>query len=134
VGEVYALFDNLFPETVIDCTHDYPILGVAAKLFIKIPFDDAPLLSDDQTNRLIMRLSHIARFAALLIRSNERILVHCNAGENRSSLLDGLILLELRSMGIVNFTSVVDYIRSKRPGALQNKSFAAFLDGQCGLS
>ncbi len=134
-GEIVSYFDRLEPTVVVDCTHDIPFFGVFSPLFIKLPFDDKPLpLENKEGASLIMRLSQVARFLALLIRSNEKILVHCNAGENRSSLLDGIVLLELRSMGLITFKSVVDFIQSKRPGALQNQSFVAFLNGQCGIS
>ncbi len=133
-GELVAFFDELRPDVVIDCTHDIPFFGALSHLYIKLPFDDAPLPNNPEGNALIMRLSMVARFMALLIRSGQKILTHCNAGENRSSLLDGITLIELRSMGLITFKSVVEYIRAKRPGALQNASFVAFLNGQCGLS
>ena len=133
-GEMVAFFDRFKPDAVIDCTHDVPFFGLLSPVFLKIPFDDKPLPTGQEGAALIMRLSMIARFAALMIRSGQVFLVHCNAGENRSSLLDGLILLELRAMGVLTFKSVVDYIRNVRPGALQNQSFVTYLNGQCGLT
>lgn len=131
LGEIEA-FRAFHPTIIIDCTHDFSFAGELASLFIKIPFYDAPLPIGAEGFLLISRLHYVARAAAQAIRNGEKILTHCNAGENRSSLMDGIILLELRAMGLITFRSTVDFIREKRPGALQNKSFAAYLDGQNG--
>ena len=53
-----------------------------------------------------------------------KALVHCRAGRNRSSLFSAL--LAVRSLGLTGAQSV-DYLREKRPRALDNDHFERFL-------
>ena len=52
------------------------------------------------------------------------MLSHCGMGYNRSALVAGLILNELGMGG----PDVVARLRERRPGALFNDGFAAFLE------
>lgn len=53
-----------------------------------------------------------------------KILIHCQAGINRSSLVTGCVLY-LRGYRGVN---IVNRIRSRRPGALTNDTFRRYLE------
>jgi hypothetical protein len=53
-----------------------------------------------------------------------KVLVHCQAGINRSSLVNGCVLY-LRGYRGVN---IVNRIRSRRPGALTNDTFRRYLE------
>jgi protein-tyrosine phosphatase len=70
------------------------------------------------------KLRAIARLGASLIREGEKVLSHCGMGFNRSALVAGLILVELGSSG----KDAVALLREKRPGALFNETFAAYLE------
>jgi len=52
------------------------------------------------------------------------VLSHCGMGFNRSALVAGLILHELGMPG----PEVVARLRDRRPGALFNETFAAYLE------
>jgi protein-tyrosine phosphatase len=58
-------------------------------------------------------------------RSSERegFLAHCGIGLNRSALVAGLVLTYLGMKG----EDAVALLREKRPGALFNENFAAYL-------
>lgn len=69
------------------------------------------------------KLHAVARMAASLVVAGHKVLSHCGMGFNRSALLAGLILRYLGMSG----PEVVDHLRQKRPGALFNQIFAAYL-------
>jgi protein-tyrosine phosphatase len=87
-------------------------------LYIYFPIDD-----DDQKMPSLTKLRAIARLGAELITEGHRVLSHCGMGYNRSALVAGLILIELGIPG----EEVVARLRERRPGALFNDGFAAFL-------
>ena len=60
---------------------------------------------------------------ARLVRSGQPVLSHCGAGFNRSALVAGLILVELGWSG----DAALRRLRERRPGALFNETFAAYL-------
>ena len=59
-----------------------------------------------------------------LVRDGHVVLSHCGMGFNRSALVAGLILHELGMPG----TDVVARLRDRRPGALFNERFTAYLE------
>jgi len=68
----------------------------------------------------------IAEFCANLIRwENKKLLSHCAAGINRSSLMNGMILHKLFPEW--SGRKIVETIKKGRPGALTNKNFERFL-------
>ena len=71
----------------------------------------------------LARMQALALAAAHLIRSGQKVLVHCSMGFNRSALLAGLVLTELGCPGC----DAVERLRSRRPGALFNERFAEYL-------
>ena len=88
-------------------------------LYIYFPIDDDP---DELPN--MIKLRGIARLAAELIRQDHRVLSHCGMGYNRSAFVAGLIMIELGMPG----TEAVARLRERRPGALFNDGFAAYLE------
>jgi hypothetical protein len=87
-------------------------------LYVYFPFDD-----DDGDLPSLTKLKAIARLGASLVRDGHTVLTHCTAGYNRSALVAGLILTELGMSG----AEAVARIRARRPGALFNDKFAAYL-------
>jgi hypothetical protein len=86
-------------------------------LYIYFPIFDEDLPS-------MTKLRGVARLGASLIRDGHVVLSHCGMGFNRSALVAGLILTELGMHG----RDAVVRIRERRPGALFNETFAAFLE------
>jgi protein-tyrosine phosphatase len=72
------------------------------------------------------KLHAVARLGARLVTNGERVLAHCGMGLNRSALVAGLVLTYLGMKG----EDAVALLRQKRPGALYNESFAAYLAAQ----
>jgi hypothetical protein len=86
-------------------------------LYIYFPIFDDGLPSQS-------KLRGIARLGAALIRDGHVVLSHCGMGFNRSALVAGLILIELGMPG----REAVARLRERRPGALFNETFAAYLE------
>jgi len=59
----------------------------------------------------------------LAYKKKMKVLVHCEQGINRASLLNGVILWMKGMRG----QEIVNYIRSRRPGALFNQNFVNYL-------
>jgi hypothetical protein len=70
------------------------------------------------------RLDAVAALGASLIRNGHRVLCHCSMGFNRSALMAGVIMHRLGMPG----ARVVEQLRARRPGALFNDAFAAYLN------
>jgi hypothetical protein len=87
-------------------------------LYIYFPIDD-----DNEQLPNMIKLRAIARLAASLIATGHRVLSHCGMGYNRSAFVAGLIMIELGMSG----PDVVARLRERRPGALFNDGFAAYL-------
>jgi hypothetical protein len=83
-----------------------------------------PICDDDERLPSLTKLRALGQFGAALIRSGHRVLAHCGMGYNRSALVAGLILIELGMPG----RAAVARCRERRPGALYNPMFAAFLE------
>ncbi len=69
------------------------------------------------------KLDGLADLGADLVRTGHRVLAHCGMGFNRSALVAGLILHKLGMPG----PQTVERLRARRPGALFNDNFAAYL-------
>jgi protein tyrosine/serine phosphatase len=106
-------------NTIIDLDGDQDI-GVCTvpnhMLYIYFPIYDENLPDLD-------KLHAVARLGATLIESGHRVLCHCLMGFNRSALMAGLILVYLGMSG----AEALALLRSKRPGALYNETFADYL-------
>ena len=81
-----------------------------------------PIFDEDLPN--LGKLKSVARLGATLLTEGHVVLSHCGMGFNRSALVAGLILNELGMPG----PEVVSRLRQRRPGALFNETFAAFLE------
>ena len=77
----------------------------------------------DEELPVLPKLHGIAKLGASLIREGQVVLSHCGMGFNRSALVAGLILTELGVPGV----DAVQRLRDRRPGALFNERFAAYL-------
>ncbi len=75
------------------------------------------------------KLHAVARLGATLIESGHKVLTHCRMGFNRSALVAGLILMYLGMSG----EGAVELLRSRRPGALFNETFACYLQSLSNL-
>jgi protein-tyrosine phosphatase len=69
------------------------------------------------------KLHALAKLGARLVANGEKVLAHCGMGLNRSALVAGLVLTCLGMKG----EDAVALLREKRPGALFNENFAAYL-------
>jgi hypothetical protein len=81
-----------------------------------------PIVDDSLPN--LIKLRTVAKMGAALIREGHVVLSHCGMGFNRSALVAGLILTELGMPG----RDAVARLRERRPGALFNDTFAAYLE------
>jgi protein-tyrosine phosphatase len=107
-------------DTVIDLDGDIDC-GVPTLpnqcLYIYFPIFDEDLPNLDKLNAL-------GNLGASLVSSGHCVLSHCGMGFNRSALLAGIILHKLGMSG----PEIVQNIRERRPGALFNDCFAAYLE------
>ncbi len=87
-------------------------------LYVYFPIYDEDLPS-------LAKLRAVGRLGGALVKSGHRVLSHCGMGLNRSALVAGLILCELGLSG----PQAVERVRERRPGALFNDQFAAYLAG-----
>jgi protein-tyrosine phosphatase len=107
-------------DTVIDLEGglDYCIPSMPGEcLYVYFPILDEQLPP-------MAKLHGIATLGASLVRDGHVVLSHCGMGFNRSALVAGLILHELGMPG----REVVARLRDRRPGALFNETFAAYLE------
>jgi protein-tyrosine phosphatase len=81
-----------------------------------------PIFDEDLPN--LDKLNALGILGASLIRSRQCVLSHCGMGYNRSALVAGTILHKLGMSG----PDIVRRIRERRPGALFNDCFAAYLE------
>lgn len=88
------------------------------KIYINCPIVDGPVLPDMDVLMSMAELGHLLAYKKKL-----KVLVHCNQGINRSSLLVGSIL-HIKGM---KGKKIVKCIRQKRKGALTNPYFEKYL-------
>lgn len=81
-----------------------------------------PIFDEDLPD--LARLDAVATLGTRLLESGQRVLSHCGMGFNRSALVAGLILVRRGMKG----ADAVARIRARRPGALFNETFAAYLE------
>lgn len=132
VGEMVAPQVDLIIDTAghVD-PFQLELQGVSPPIYVRIPYADAPLKMDDEA--FFFRLKSVAALGARLLLAEHRVLCHCTGGVNRSSLMTGLILLSITKYqtavleGWTPGVSIVEFIRSRRPGALSNPSFVEYL-------
>jgi protein tyrosine phosphatase (PTP) superfamily phosphohydrolase (DUF442 family) len=81
-----------------------------------IPLSDGMNPNPDKIRKIAHELSDI-------LRLGRKVLVHCNAGRNRASLVGAMVM---REFGISSDEAILR-IRATRPTALANPHFEAFL-------
>jgi protein-tyrosine phosphatase len=81
-----------------------------------------PILDEDLPN--LGKIEALGRLVADLVSAGHRVLVHCRMGFNRSVLV---IATALTYMGLSGREVVAD-LRRRRPGALFNEVFAAYVE------
>jgi protein-tyrosine phosphatase len=81
-----------------------------------------PIWDEDLPN--LKKLHAIGQLGADIVNSGHRVLSHCGMGYNRSALVAGVILHNLGMPG----PAIVQRLRERRPGALFNANFAAYLE------
>jgi len=105
-------------DACIDLEGGIDIGAADFKIYINWPIKDGPVLPDIDILKSMATLGY-----SLAYKNKLKVLVHCNQGINRASLLIGEIL---HIKGIKG-REIVDYIRKKRPGALTNPYFEKYL-------
>jgi hypothetical protein len=80
-----------------------------------------PIFDEDLPD--MPKLEAVARLGASLVASGHKVLSHCGMGFNRSALVAGMIMANLGKTG----KETVTLLRQRRPGALFNEVFAAYL-------
>jgi protein-tyrosine phosphatase len=107
-------------DTVIDVDGDIdsgvPTLPDRG-LYIYFPIFDEGLPNLD-------KLHALGTLGASLVASRHCVLAHCGMGFNRSALVAGVILHKLGMSG----PDIVKRLQERRPGALYNECFAAYLE------
>ena len=81
-----------------------------------------PIFDEDLPD--LARLDAICSLGTRLLESGQKVLSHCGMGFNRSALVAGVILVQRGLSGV----EAVARIRRRRPGALFNETFEAYLE------
>ncbi|CAG0998487.1 protein tyrosine phosphatase type IVA [Methanosarcinales archaeon] len=128
--EIFQIDENLYQSSLIDDMERAKMFDVCIdlaggidpdagdfKIYLKWTIEDAGLPDSD-----ILKI--VASFGYdMAYKKKMKVLVHCEQGFNRASLLNGVILWRKGMSG----QEIVNYIRSKRPGALFNMNFVNYL-------
>jgi hypothetical protein len=81
-----------------------------------------PIFDEDLPD--LARLDAVCSLGTRLLESGQKVLSHCGMGFNRSALVAGVILVQRGLSG----AEAVARIRRRRPGALFNETFEAYLE------
>ncbi|CAG0952394.1 protein tyrosine phosphatase type IVA [Methanosarcinales archaeon] len=128
--EIFQIDEHLYQSSMIDDVERTKMFDVCIdlaggidpdssnfKIYLNWTIEDAGLPDLD-----ILKL--VASFGYdLAYKKKMEVLVHCEQGINRASLINGMILWMKGMSG----EEIVNYIRSKRPGALFNQNFVNYL-------
>jgi hypothetical protein len=128
--EIFQIDENLYQSSMIDDVDKAKMFDICIdlaggidpdasdfKIYLKWTIEDAGL-----PDLGILKL--VASFGyGLAYKKKMKVLVHCQQGINRASLLNGVILWMKGMRG----QEIVDYIRTKRQGALFNQNFVEYL-------
>ena len=104
-------------DVVIDLEGGFDNIPKPDFIYLYFHFLDMPWLPDRK------KLHAVALFGSSLWRGGAKILVHCAQGINRSSLVNGVILILRGFSG----KEAVEIITTARPGALLNPIFRFYL-------
>lgn len=97
-------------SVLVDVLHAFP-------LHVLFPFDDTDHLPDMRT------LATVARLVMDELRDCRTVLVHCNAGQNRSGLVIAKVL------ALQGYTGILALIQRAHPEALANPVFNEYVSG-----
>ena len=105
---------------VFNCTKDLPFSPVIKKQY-RLPVDDN-LKAEEIRNMTLW--SHEAVYKVLAeYNKNQKVLVHCAAGMQRSATVVGMLLIAMKGM---TWQQVINYIQGIRPIAFRDQ--ANFID------
>lgn len=90
----------------------------SSERYIRYGFDDGQELPD------MSRIEAIVSEVAYSVASGERVIVHCNAGLNRSGLIVALVIMRLTGK---TGKQALEHLRICRPMALTNYTFANYV-------
>lgn len=139
--EIFQIDENLYQSSMIDDASRVKMFDVCIDLSgnIDLGANDFKIylkwtIEDKEVPDLII-LNAVAAFGREIAFGKEmsasggsavgrKVLVHCDQGINRSSLVNGIIL---HMNGMKGGQKIIDYIRSKRPNALTNPNFINYL-------
>ncbi len=82
-----------------------------------VPFSDSSFIPEHLLTPLVKSLAEE-------VKAGRAVMIHCNAGRNRSALVAALVLVQLG----MNAYSTVKHIRKIRPRALANPAFSRYLE------
>ena len=106
-------------KTIIDLEGGFdPPMGFLDS-YLYWPISDVPWLPD------LEYLFCVSNFGALLNKNDQRVLVHCKQGLNRSGLVCGKIMSRFSLKG----PDILKVINEKIPGALWNPIFREYVRG-----
>ncbi len=97
---------------------DEDIAGPDGVEYYMLPIPDGKIKDPDMLNRLADRLLQ-------RILGGKKVLIHCNAGRNRSGLVSALVV---RRYYKISGQEALNYVRGKRPQAIANPHFEAYLE------
>jgi len=87
----------------------------------------APLSDSHRVSK--SRLRYLRDLIVERIRQGRGVMVHCQAGRCRSGLVASLVVAELKG---ISTKAALEYVRSRRPGAVANSYFERCLEeGTC---
>jgi len=103
-------------SVVFNCTKDLPFSPVIKKQY-RLPVDDN-LKAEEIRNMTLW--SHEAVYKVLAeYNKNQKVLVHCAAGMQRSATVVGMLLIAMKGM---TWQQVINYIQGIRPIAFRDQA------------
>ena len=101
---------------VFNCTKDLPFSPIIKKQY-RLPVDDN-LKAEEIRNMTLW--SHEAVYKVLAeYNKNQKVLVHCAAGMQRSATVVGMLLIAMKGM---TWQQVINYIQGIRPIAFRDQA------------
>jgi protein-tyrosine phosphatase len=85
--------------------------------YIQVPIPDSPAADFIKVERAVVKVVALMRRGAV-------VLVHCNGGRNRASLMSARLLMELEGL---SGAAAVKELQRLRPNALANPAFVKYL-------
>lgn len=114
--------DELPHEVIINLTHDDPYMHFRDynRIYLKMPLIDGDITEVD-----VEAVEHLVDLAVHYVNAGRKVLVHCNAGLNRSGLVCAMILCKINKMTGKQAIETLRIARS--PYVLCNDSFSQWI-------